>query len=51
MRLFSRKHEIPQRENTTSTFWPQDRIDDVDDVTFARAIAEGRIAEQRQLVA
>jgi hypothetical protein len=51
MKMFSRKHDIPQRENTTPTFWPQDRIDDVDDAAFARAIAEGRIAEQRQLVA
>jgi hypothetical protein len=53
MKLFSR-----HQENTLAaddeTFWPKDRLDEIDDAEFARAIAEGRLAEQaeqtRQLV-
>ena len=48
-RKFTRKRNdaTPQRDITT--IWPQDTLDDIDDDTFARAIAEGRMAD-RQLV-
>jgi hypothetical protein len=50
MSLFSHKHDDHERETVPAAFWPQDRLDDVDDATFARAIAEGRLAEHRDLV-
>lgn len=48
---FNRKrNETPEPERDIIAVWPQDALDDIDDDAFARAIAEGRMAESRQLV-
>lgn len=47
---FTRRRESETPERDITTIWPQDTLDDIDDDTFARAIAEGRKAETRQLV-
>jgi hypothetical protein len=47
MKLFTRKQDNPLAVLDDGSFWPQDRLDEVDDDDFARAIAEGRLAEQR----
>jgi hypothetical protein len=44
MKKFTRKQE-QQAELDEASFWPEDRLDDVDDAEFARAIAAGRVAE------
>jgi hypothetical protein len=44
MKLFIRKHETSV-EVPESSFWPQDRLDEIDDDEFARAIAAGRVVE------
>jgi hypothetical protein len=46
MKLFTRKHETPTTDRDDIGFWPQDRLDDIDDDAFAQAIAAGRLAEQ-----
>lgn len=46
----NRKHETDPTEHDVSVVWPTDTLDEVDDEAFARAIAEGRAAEQRELV-
>ena len=48
MKLFIRKQDTPVSSEADAPFWPQDRLDDVDDDEFARAIAAGRLAEQAE---
>ena len=48
MKLFTRKHDTASTMSDDPSFWPTDRIDEVDDDDFARAIAAGRLAEQRE---
>jgi hypothetical protein len=47
MKLFTRQHEATI-ETDTPSFWPQDGLDEIDDAEFAKAIAEGRLAEQAE---
>lgn len=47
---FFRKRNDEVSERHITTVWPQDTLDDIDDDAFARAIAEGRKADSRQLV-
>ena len=46
----SRKHENETNRLEVTVVWPQDTLDEIDDEAFARAIAEGRAVEQRELV-
>ena len=46
----NRKLETDTTELDVAIVWPADSLDEVDDEAFARAIAEGRAAEQRELV-
>ena len=48
MKLFTRHEDTPLAALDDPSAWPQDRLDEVDDDEFARAIAEGRLAEQRE---
>lgn len=45
-----RKHESATTDLEVMVVWPNDTIDEIDDEAFARAIAEGRAVEQRELV-
>jgi hypothetical protein len=47
MKLFSRNQETTLSSDD-ETFWPKERLDEIDDVEFARAIAAGRLAEQAE---
>ena len=44
MKMFVRKQETVV-ERPEASFWPQDRLDEIDDDEFARAIAAGRVVE------
>ena len=46
----TRKHERRTTEPEVMVVWPQDTLAEIDDEAFARAIAEGRAAEHRELV-
>jgi hypothetical protein len=46
----SRKHESETTELEVMVVWPTDTLDEIDDEAFAQAIAQGRAAEQRELV-
>jgi hypothetical protein len=46
----NRKHETATTDLGAMGVWPADTLDEIDDEAFARAIAEGRAAEQRELV-
>ena len=46
----NRKHERGRTEQEVMVVWPQDTLDEIDDEAFGRAIAEGRAAENRELV-
>ena len=45
-----RKHQSETTELEVMVVWPQDTLDEIDDEAFARAIAEGRAVEHRELV-
>jgi hypothetical protein len=47
MKLFPRKQERTIDADDAS-FWPKDRLDEIDDAEFAKAIAAGRMAEQAE---
>jgi hypothetical protein len=47
MKLFSR-HQESTLSTDDETFWPKERLDEIDDAEFARAIAAGRLAEQAE---
>jgi hypothetical protein len=49
MRVFTKQATEP-KTTPQSPVWPDDTLADIDDAAFARAIAEGREAEQRELV-
>lgn len=44
---FSRKRRELTPERDLTIVWPPDTLDDIDDATFERAIAEGRLMEGR----
>jgi hypothetical protein len=50
MKRFTRSQDTTRSADDDASYWPEDRLDEVDDAEFARAIAAGRLAEQRELV-